>query len=79
MNQTKRRTSQKTIGKTIGKSIKNQLLALQLSIGCAPFWKALTAIIATERKTPVQDMHPSLIVGILLFGLFSMNNIVYQT
>ena len=72
MNQTKRRTSQKTIGKTIGKSIKNQLSTLQFSIGCAPFWKALTAIIATERKTPVQDTHPNLMVGIFFNVAFSM-------
>ena len=65
-------------GKAIGKSIKNQLNALQFSIGCAPFWKALTMMIAIDSIAPVQDMHPSFIVGILMIGLFSMKDIVYK-
>ena len=49
---------QNTNGNMTGKSIKNQLNALQLSIGCAPFWKALIAIKAIDKITPDHDMHP---------------------
>jgi len=56
----------KTSGRATGKSIKSQLNALQLSIGCAPFWKALIAMIAIDRATPAHDVQPNSMLGTLL-------------
>jgi hypothetical protein len=61
----KAKAIQKRNGKAIGNSIKHQLNALQLSIGCAPFWKARTTMIAIDNMTPVQDMQPNVIVVFL--------------
>lgn len=43
-----------------GRSIKNQLIIDHSCIGKALGWKALTTMIAVERKTAGQDMHPTL-------------------
>ena len=53
-------------GKYTGSSINAQLKALQFSIGYAPFWKALTAIIAIDNSTPAHDMQPKLILGVVI-------------
>lgn len=53
-------------GKYTGSSINAQLKALQFSIGYAPFWKALTAIIAIDNSTPAHDMQPKLTLGAVI-------------
>lgn len=53
-------------GKYTGSSINAQLKALQFSIGYAPFWKALTAIIAIDNSTPAHDMQPKLTLGVVV-------------
>ena len=65
--------SQMANGKYTGSSINAQLKALQFSIGYAPFWKALTAIIAVDNSTPAHGMQPKLILGLVYsLNLFSL-------
>lgn len=62
----------KTSGMTIGNSIKHQLQALQVSIGCAPGWKALIPIIPSESTTPAHEKHPRFIDVLFFVSIFSI-------
>jgi len=65
--------SQMANGKYTGSSINAQLKALQFSIGYAPIWKALIAIIAIDNSTPANGMQPKLTLGMtVVFSLVSI-------